>query len=95
LVVQISSDDLARYTDPGELPERVVGRKQESEVLAQSIKQLEDLEQQVLLLRFVEGLSHREIASIIGKNQTTSRVIQHRALKTLRIHLKHKGLTDV
>jgi RNA polymerase sigma-70 factor (ECF subfamily) len=93
--IQISPDDLAHYADPGELPERIVGRKQECEILTQSIMQLEDLEQQVLLLRFVEGLSHREIASIIGINQTTSRVIQHRALKALRVHLKHRGITNV
>ena len=64
-------------------------------MLAQSIQQLEDWEQQGLLLRFVEGLSHHGTASITGKNQTISRVIQHRALKALRIHLKHRGITHV
>jgi RNA polymerase sigma-70 factor (ECF subfamily) len=91
----ISSDDLARYADPGDLPERIVGRKQEFEVLAKSIMQLDDLEQQVLLLRFVEGFSHREIAKIIGKSQTASRVIQHRALKALRALLTRRGISNV
>ncbi len=93
--VSISADDLARYADPSELPERIVGRKQEFEVLAKSIMQLDDLEQQVLLLRFVEGLSHREIAAIIGKSQTASRVIQHRALKALRALLARRGIANV
>jgi RNA polymerase sigma-70 factor (ECF subfamily) len=92
---QISSDDLARYADPGDLPERIIGQKQEFEVLAKSIMQLDELEQQVLLLRFVEGLSHREIAAIIGKSQTASRVIQHRALKALRALLVRRGITNV
>lgn len=92
---QISTDDLARYADPGDLPERIVGKKQEFDVLAKSIMQLDDLEQQVLLLRFVEGLSHREIAAIIGKSQTASRVIQHRALKSLRALLARRGITNV
>ena len=91
----ISTDDLARHADPRDLPEQIVGRKQEFEVIAHSIMQLEDLEQQVLILRFVEGLSHREIAKIIDKSRTASRVIQHRALKTLRILLKRRGITDV
>jgi RNA polymerase sigma-70 factor (ECF subfamily) len=91
----ISSEDLARHADPRDLPERIIDRKQEFEVLANSIMQLEDLEQQVLLLRFVEGLSHREIAKIIGKSQTASRVIQHRALKALRILLARRGFTNV
>lgn len=91
----ISSDDLVRYADPGDLPERIVGQKQEFEVLAKSIMQLDEVEQQVLLLRFVEGLSHREIVAIIGKSQTTSRVIQHRALKTLRAILARRGIKNV
>jgi RNA polymerase sigma-70 factor (ECF subfamily) len=93
--VMISADDFARHPDPGELPERAVGRKQEYEILAKSIQQLDDLEQQVLLLRFVEELSHREIAKIIGKSQTASRVIQHRALKALRTLLVRRGFLNV
>jgi len=91
----ISTDDLLRYSDPTQLPERIVGRKQENEVLAKSIMQLDDLEQQVLLLRFVEGLSHREIGLIIGKSATASRVIQHRALKALRAILCRRGFANV
>lgn len=90
--VQISTEDLARHSDPSDLPERVISRKQEIEVLAKSIKQLEELEQEVLLLRFVEGLSHREIAAIIGKSRSASRVIQHRALKALRMIMTRKGV---
>ena len=43
----------------------------------------------------VEGLSHHEITSTIGKNQTTSRVMQHRALKALRFQLEHRGSINV
>jgi len=91
----ISTEDLDHFADPKDLPERVVSRKQEFEVLAKSIMKLDDLEQQVLLLRFVEGLSHREIADIIGTSQTASRVIQHRALKALRALLVRRGITNV
>jgi len=91
----ISTDDLARFSDPTQLPERIVGRKQEHEALAKSIMQLDKLEQQVVLLRFVEGLSHREIGSMIGKSASASRVIQHRALKTLHALLSRRGFANV
>jgi RNA polymerase sigma-70 factor (ECF subfamily) len=91
----ISTEDLARFSDPNQLPERIIGRQQENEALAKAIMQLDEMEQQVLLLRFVEGLSHREIGSIIGKSATASRVIQHRALKALRLILSHKGFANV
>ncbi|OGO21036.1 MAG: hypothetical protein A2Z14_12775 [Chloroflexi bacterium RBG_16_48_8] len=93
--VSISEEELARHSDSSELPERIVGRKQEWEMLAKAVRQLDSLDQQVILLRFVEGLSHREIAAIIGKSQTASRVIQHRALKTLRALLSRRGIVNV
>jgi RNA polymerase sigma-70 factor (ECF subfamily) len=52
--------------------------------LAQAISKLEDTEQQVIILRFIEGLSHAEVAQIISKSEGASRIIQHRALSNLR-----------
>lgn len=52
--------------------------------LAQAVSQLEDTEQQVVILRFIEGLSHSEVANIIGKSEGASRIIQHRALLNLK-----------
>jgi RNA polymerase sigma-70 factor (ECF subfamily) len=71
-------------SNPSESPEARLTVKQEMETLAWAVQQLSDIEQQVILLRFVEGLPHREIASIIDRSEVTSRVIQHRALEALR-----------
>lgn len=51
--------------------------------LARAISQLNIEQQQVISLRFIQDLSHAEIAEIIGKNEGTCRMIQHRALVTL------------
>lgn len=51
--------------------------------LARAISQLNVEQQQVISLRFIQGLSHSEIATVIGKNEGTCRMIQHRALVTL------------
>ncbi len=56
---------------------------EETAVLAKAVAQLPDAQQQVLILRFVEGLSHEEIARIVHKSQEACRVIQHRALAAL------------
>jgi len=55
-----------------------------SDRLAHAIQQLNDVEQQVIILRFIEGLSHSEIAGVIDKSEGASRIIQHRALSNLR-----------
>ncbi|MCS6845854.1 MAG: sigma-70 family RNA polymerase sigma factor [Caldilineales bacterium] len=64
---------------------------QESEVaaLAEAIRKLPEEQQQVIVLRFIEGLSHAEVARIINKSQGACRVIQHRALSAL-----HRLLTE-
>lgn len=48
----------------------------------------------VILLRFVEGLSHAETAHILGKSESASKVLQHRALKALRQVLDTEGCYD-
>ncbi len=58
-------------------------RTEEAEALAAAIAQLPDEQQQVIILRFIEGLRHAEIARIIDKSEGACRVIQHRALTAL------------
>lgn len=62
-------------------------QKLDSVMLVEALRHLDQEEQQVLLLRFVEGLSHREVADAIGKSEGASRIIQHRALATLQRYL--------
>jgi RNA polymerase sigma-70 factor (ECF subfamily) len=65
------------------LPEDQVADQQDIESLARAVHRLGNEEQQVIILRFVEGFSHREVAQVIGKSEGASRVIQHRALEAL------------
>ena len=49
-----------------------------------AIKQLNSDQQDVLIMRFVEDLSHQEIAQILGKSDGAVRLIQHRAINELK-----------
>jgi RNA polymerase sigma-70 factor (ECF subfamily) len=60
-----------------------IAEKEQLRNLINAISRLPDDQQQVIILRFVEGLSHKEIAKIMGKNDGACRMIQHRALETL------------
>lgn len=68
--------------------------KIEWEVLLGVIGELKEVEQEVLFLRFVEDLSHRETAEAIGKSEGAVKLIQHRALKNLKTILKKHGSTS-
>lgn len=49
-----------------------------------AIQQLTDDQQQVILLRFFQGLSHEETAAVMGRRSGAVRALQNRALSALR-----------
>ena len=78
-----SLDEVSEADDVGvDVMEAVEGRLEVDEVRAALAKLNPDY-QQMIVLRFVEGLSHAEAAKIIGKSEGAARVIQHRALQAL------------
>ena len=72
--------DLVGDADPAETVLRRVGQER----LVRAIRQLRTEHQRVVVLRFVEGLGYPEVAAALGKSEGAVRVIQHRALATLR-----------
>ena len=58
-------------------------KAEEAAALASAIAQLPEEQQQVIVLRFIEGLRHAEVARIMDKSEGACRVIQHRALTAL------------
>jgi len=52
--------------------------------LRSAIAQLTSLQQEVIVLRFIEGRSTKETAAVTGKRESTIRGIQMRALSALR-----------
>jgi RNA polymerase sigma-70 factor (ECF subfamily) len=49
-----------------------------------AITQLTDDQSQVIVLRFIEGLDNKTVASILGKSVNAVKALQHRALASLR-----------
>jgi RNA polymerase sigma-70 factor (ECF subfamily) len=78
--VPLAADLPARGGDPGEVAES----RLTAELLQQVIARLSPLQQQVIVLRFLEGLSHAEVAQVIGRSEGAVRVLQFRALEALR-----------
>ncbi len=64
--------------------ETVVDNTLSREKVHDAIVRLKHDRQQVILMRFIDGLSYREIAEALDKSEGAVRVIQHRALKQLR-----------
>jgi len=70
--------------DPAPGPERAAEASFEQQRLRKAILHLRGDDQQVVMLRFIEGFEFSEIAALLGKKEGNIRVILHRALVKLR-----------
>ena len=74
-------------------PEDAVIAKQDSQELAHAIASLPPEFQEILSLRFISGMSHREAGKVLGKSEGAVRVLQFRAIKALREHFAARGVS--
>ncbi len=77
-------DDLAREEADSTSPEEIAEQRLTSEMVKRAITQLTEDQQEVILLKFIEGYSTAEVAALTGKDQGAVRALQHRALGTLQ-----------
>lgn len=64
--------------------EEFLDQKTDIAFIGKALKQLEPDQQNVIIMKFIEELSNKEIAYILAKSEGAVRVIQHRALKQLK-----------
>lgn len=65
-------------------PEQVVMGRSEKEQLVQHLNNLPSSQQQALVLRYIQDLSHKEIAQIMDKTEGAVKQLLHRGLTCLR-----------
>jgi RNA polymerase sigma-70 factor (ECF subfamily) len=66
-------------------------RRQMAKALREAIGTLTDEQQQVVILRFIEGQSIESVADMMGRNANAIKALQHRALRTLAGRLERAG----
>ncbi len=64
-------------------PEGEVLEAMQNKVLLEAVKQLNSEQQECIVLRFLQGLSVSETATIMGKNDGAIKALQYRAIRTL------------
>lgn len=84
------TSQLAANISPTGEPGQMAARNAELRELLTELKGLTTEQRQVLLLRFLGGVSTSELATIMGKTEANVRTIQHRALVALRNRLQVK-----
>jgi RNA polymerase sigma-70 factor (ECF subfamily) len=87
--IELPEEDTLQSPSPQ--PEEDVIAMEDSVHLSTAIWKLNPLHQEVLTLRFVNEMSHKETAEVMGKSVGAVRVLQHRALKALQEQLEKSG----
>ena len=78
-----------RLADEAPGPERTLEWSEAGDEVAQAVEQLPDTMRTTFVLRFYEGLSFREIADMVERNEVAVRKRFSRALEELRTRLAH------
>ena len=83
---QVSFEDALQHPDADRVvdPTSEILAASDSATLRSALAKLTPLQQEVVVLRFLEGFSTEEIAKIVGKREGTVRGIQFRAIGALR-----------
>src|SRR5712692_312924 len=83
---QVSYEDALAHPDAHQVvePDTELLALSDKITLRNALAQLTPLQQEVIVLRFLEGFSTLEIAKLIGKREGTVRGIQFRAIGALR-----------
>jgi len=89
----VTLDDENIFVDSDSGPEKAAERHFEQQQLRKVILQLPSDQQQVIMMRFIEGFKYSEIASVLSKSEGNIRVILHRALNKMRklLEVEHLG----
>jgi RNA polymerase sigma-70 factor, ECF subfamily len=69
--------------EKGTGPSETVERRMELAGVGAALRQLNPDQQQIIILRFVQGCTHAEAAAIMGKSEGALRALQCRALTSL------------
>ena len=65
-------------------PDQVAEQEEEKDQLLDVIQRLPPARQQLLILKFVEGLSNAEIGGVMGRSEGAIKSLYHRTLLSLR-----------
>ena len=84
---ELPLQERALRLDRNNHPEESALTQESAELLAEAISRQSALHQDVLILRFINGLSTEETARILERSAGAIRVLQHRALKSLKSYL--------
>lgn len=81
--------------DPAPLPEEIVMKQEDIQLIYQALEKCTLDQQQVLILRYIQSLTVAETARILNWTDSKVKVTQHRALRVIKQFMEETGLRKV
>jgi RNA polymerase sigma-70 factor (ECF subfamily) len=78
-------DGLMLEADAADSPEYIAEQKAGDDDMLAALHRLPETQRQVLSKRFIDDLSYDDVSKVLGKSVGSVRLIQHRALKALKL----------
>lgn len=88
----LSLDDLAAIESGEETLDEQAELQSDLRAMRDSLRQLTEDQQQVLILKFIVGLSNESIAKVMNRQEGAVRALQMRALQALAKHMEEKEI---
>lgn len=66
----------------------------DQEILGKAMREIKDHYRQILILKYINDLTNDEIAYIMGRSHAALRILQFRALRSLRRVLERMGVSE-
>jgi RNA polymerase sigma-70 factor (ECF subfamily) len=85
----VGLDSAEALHDTSPTPEEAVESEEDLRELRKAMETLPGERQQALILRYAEGMKHKEIGEVMGKSAGAVKVLVHRSLVSL-----HRGLSE-
>jgi RNA polymerase sigma-70 factor (ECF subfamily) len=76
--------------DLGRTPEECAESAEEREMVRRMLEGLSEERRQALILRYAEGMKHREIGEVMGKSAVAVKVMIHRSIGSLQRSINRK-----
>lgn len=86
----LSLDDVSQWSVQEAGPESLTQYMEDREVLLATIRRLPADRQELLILKFVERLSNKEIGDIMGRSEGAIKSLYHRTLLSLREEIQSR-----
>ena len=88
----VALDELVIQSDPKLHPEQVATDSDEARLLNELVATLDSTRQELLYLKFHEGLSNAEVGRVMGRTEGAIKSLYHRTLLQLRREMENRGI---